>query len=354
MLHRFATQLAGQAADLGYAESLQCGKPIRLTTEGDSPAPARRWAYASTNTPPRGRRVLDGAGLAVRTPHGRIRAQQVALATNAFPSPLRRLRPYVVPVYDHVLMTEPLTDEQLAAIGWRGRRGLADTANHFHYFRLTSDQRVLWGGYDIVYRYGGGVRSDYDHRPATYRTLARHFFRCFPQLAGVRFSHAWGGAIDTCSRFSAFFGTAHRGRGAYALGCTGLGVGASRFGAEVMFDLLGGTERTRLEIAGTRPLPFPPEPLRCTGIGITQWSMARADAAGGRRNLWLRAMDKVGLGWASGGGERAAGSPVSRVSDGVPRPGAPRTAGSRTDTNCRRHPAASGTYGAPGRPPQRG
>lgn len=250
---------------------------------------------------PAGRPVTSGGGITVTTPYGRVRARQVALGTNAFPSPVRRVRPYVVPVYDHALMTEPLTPEQLDAIGWRRRQGLSDTANHFHYFRITQDGRILWGGYDIVYRFGGRVRDEYDHHPATYRTLAQHFFHCFPQLEGVRFSHAWGGAIDTCSRFSAFFGTAHGGRVAYALGYTGLGVGATRFGADVMLDLLSGqeTERTRLRMVRTKPLPFPPEPLRWAGIGITQWSMTRADRQGGRRNLWLKAMDKAGLGFDS-------------------------------------------------------
>ncbi|PJJ04793.1 glycine/D-amino acid oxidase-like deaminating enzyme [Streptomyces sp. 2333.5] len=243
----------------------------------------------------------EGTGMAVRTPYGRVFARHVALGTNAFPSLVKRVRPYIVPVYDHALMTEPLTDEQLAAIGWKNRQGLSDSNNHFHYFRITEDHRILWGGYDIVYRYGGGVRAEYDHHPATYEKLARHFFRCFPQLEGLRFTHSWGGAIDTCSRFSAFFGTAHAGRVAYATGYTGLGVGATRFGAEVMLDLLAGerTERTELEMVRSKPLPFPPEPLRWAGIGITQWSMTRADTHGGRRNLWLKAMDKAGLGFDS-------------------------------------------------------
>ncbi|WP_411123225.1 NAD(P)/FAD-dependent oxidoreductase [Streptomyces sp. x-19] len=242
-----------------------------------------------------------GPGIAVRTPYGRVFAQHTALATNAFPSLVKRVRPFIAPVYDYALMTEPLSAEQLAAIGWKNRPGLSDSANHFHYFRITADNRILWGGYDIIYRYGGGVRAEYDHHPDTYRKLAQHFFTCFPQLEGLRFTHTWGGAIDTCSRFSAFFGTAHGGRAAYALGYTGLGVGATRFGAEVMLDLLAGerTERTELEMVRSKPLPFPPEPVRSLGIGITQWSMTRADENGGRRNLWLKAMDKVGLGFDS-------------------------------------------------------
>ncbi|GAA1005609.1 FAD-dependent oxidoreductase [Streptomyces sp. F-3] len=242
-----------------------------------------------------------GIGMEVRTPYGRVRAHRVALGTNVFPSLVRRVRPYTVPVYDYALMTEPLTDEQMASIGWRNRQGLADSANQFHYFRLSADNRILWGGYDAIYPYGGRVRAEYDHRPETYARLAGHFFTCFPQLEGIRFTHAWGGAIDTCSRFSAFFGTAHQGRVAYAAGYTGLGVGATRFGAEVMLDLLAGerTERTELEMVRTKPLPFPPEPFAWTGIALTKWSLARADANGGRRNLWLRTMDRLGLGFDS-------------------------------------------------------
>ncbi|MFF7446863.1 MULTISPECIES: FAD-dependent oxidoreductase [unclassified Streptomyces] len=242
-----------------------------------------------------------GAGMGVRTPYGSVRARKVALGTNIFPNLVRRVRPYTVPVYDYALMTEPLSGEQLARIGWKNRQGLGDSANQFHYFRLSADNRILWGGYDAVYPYGGRVRAEYDDRPETYAKLAEHFFTCFPQLEDVHFTHAWGGAIDTCSRFSAFFGTAHHGNVAYAAGYTGLGVGATRFGADVMLDLLDGevTERTSLEMVRKKPLPFPPEPFAWTGIALTKWSLARADSRGGRRNLWLKAMDRLGLGFDS-------------------------------------------------------
>ena len=139
-----------------------------------------------------------------------------------------------------------------------------------------------------------------DHEP-TFARLAQHFFITFPQLRGLRFSHRWGGAIDTCSRFSVFFGTAHRGRVAYALGYTGLGVGASRFGARVALDLLDGrdTEATRLRFVRRRPLPFPPEPLRSAVIALTRNRLAAADRREGRRGLWLGTLDRLGLGFDS-------------------------------------------------------
>ncbi|NUR48364.1 MAG: FAD-dependent oxidoreductase [Hamadaea sp.] len=242
-----------------------------------------------------------GSGVAVYTPLGVVRAQHAALATNAFPL-LRRLRRYLVPVYDYALMTAPLTAGQLESIGWRNRQGLGDLANQFHYYRITPDGRILFGGYDAIYHFGNRISVSLERRTATFEMLAAHFFETFPQLAGsVTFSHAWGGVIDTCTRFCPFFGTAMSGRVAYAAGYTGLGVGATRFGAQVMLDLLSGadSERTRLRFVRTRPIPFPPEPFRSVGIGLTRWSLARADARQGRRNLWLRTLDRAGLGFDS-------------------------------------------------------
>jgi glycine/D-amino acid oxidase-like deaminating enzyme len=240
-------------------------------------------------------------GLRLHTWRGRVTAGQVALATGAHGSLLKRLGHYVIPVYDYVLMTEPLTPAQLASIGWRHRQGIGDAGNQFHYYRLTADNRILWGGYDAVYYNGGRITPEHDQREETFGVLAEHFAVTFPQLEGIRFTHKWGGVIDACSRFSGFFGTAHGGRLAYAAGYTGLGVGATRFGANVMLDLLGGrpTERTELKMVRRKPLPFPPEPVRSGVIQLTRWSIARADEHEGRRNLWLRTLDKVGLGFDS-------------------------------------------------------
>jgi glycine/D-amino acid oxidase-like deaminating enzyme len=138
-------------------------------------------------------------------------------------------------------------------------------------------------------------------RPETSLRLAGHFFATFPQLEGVSFTHAWGGIIDTCSRFCAFFGTAFGGRLAYAAGYTGLGVGATRFGAQVMLDKLQhrDTERIGLTLTRTKPLPFPPEPLRSGVVQLTRSSIARADRNEGRRDAWLRLLDRMGLGFDS-------------------------------------------------------
>jgi glycine/D-amino acid oxidase-like deaminating enzyme len=238
-------------------------------------------------------------GEVVLTPSGRVRARKTLLATSAYPPLLRALRHYVVPVYDYVLVTEPLSAEQRRSIGWERRQGIGDGGNQFHYYRLTAGDRILFGGYDAVYRRHASPRWD-EHDP-TFAKLSQHFFTTFPQLEGLRFTHRWGGAIDTCSRFSVFFGLAHGGHTAYALGYTGLGVAAARFGARVALDLLDGrdTEATRLRYVRSKPVPFPPEPLRWGVIQLTRNRLAAADRREGRRGLWLGLLDRLGLGFDS-------------------------------------------------------
>jgi glycine/D-amino acid oxidase-like deaminating enzyme len=243
----------------------------------------------------------NGDTVELQTSAGRVHAGQVVLATNVFPSLVKRSRPLVVPVWDHVLATEPLTADQLAAIGWSGRQGVGDSGNQFHYYRLSQDNRLVWGGYDALYYFGSDLSAARARSAHTESMLADHLLATFPQLEGVRFSHTWGGAIDTCTRFSPFWGRAMSGRVAYVAGYTGLGVGSSRFGAQVCLDLLAGrdNERTRLSMVRRKPLPFPPEPLRWAAIQLTRRSIARADASEGRRDIWLRTLDRLGLGFDS-------------------------------------------------------
>ncbi len=252
-------------------------------------------------SPVRSIRDASRATLNLSTEAGTVTAPKVLMATSAYPPLVKAVSHYVAPVYDYALMTEPLSAQQRASIGWAGHQGISDMGNQFHYYRPTADGRILYGGYDAVYRYGGDVGPHRDEDDATFATLSQHFFTTFPQLEGLRFSHRWGGAIDTCSRFSVFFGSAHRGRLVYALGYTGLGVGATRFGARVALDLLDGrsTQATQLKMVRRRPVPFPPEPLRSGVIQLTRNRLAAADRNDGRRGLWLRTLDRMGLGFDS-------------------------------------------------------
>ncbi|MEI2653206.1 MAG: FAD-dependent oxidoreductase [Microthrixaceae bacterium] len=243
----------------------------------------------------------SGAGMAVRTESGTIRCGAVVLGTNAFKSPIAAINRTIAPVYDYVLATEPLSTDQLASIGWTGREGISDTTNQFHYYRLTADNRILWGGYDAIYHFGSKIDPSLDQRDETHQVLAEHFFETFPQLEDVSFSHRWGGVIDTCTRFSVTFGTSFDGRVAYAVGYTGLGVGATRFGARVCLDLLfhPDSDLLSLGMVKRKAIPFPPEPVRWAGIELTRKALAKADANQGRRGPWLRLLDSLGLGFDS-------------------------------------------------------
>ena len=236
---------------------------------------------------------VDGGGI--------VEADHVLVATSAHSAWLRRLSPLFVPVYDYVLMTEPLTAKQRAAIGWADRYGMSDSGNQFHYFRLSADDRILWGGYDAVYHPGNRVVPAHDRRPETFAALERNFAATFPQLDGIRFTHRWGGAIDTTTRFCATFGDVLGGRVHYALGYTGLGVGASRWAGGVLRDkvLRPQSDLLRLRFVRSAPLPIPPEPVRAPVVGMMRDAVIEADANGGQRGPFLRAMDAIGVGFDS-------------------------------------------------------
>jgi glycine/D-amino acid oxidase-like deaminating enzyme len=241
-------------------------------------------------------------GVLVRTASGAtVRAGQVVVATSAYSAWLRRLGSLFVPVYDYVLVSEPLAPDERRAVGWARRQGLSDANNQFHYFRLTADDRILWGGYDAIHYPGSRVGPELDRRPATFEKLEAQFFRAFPQLEGLRFPYRWGGAIDTTSRFTVTFGQTMGGRVTYALGYTGLGVGTSRWAAGVVRDLLlrPDEDRLRLRIVASPPIPFPPEPIRSIAVDTVRRELDRADRDEGRRSVILRTLDALGIGFDS-------------------------------------------------------
>ncbi|MBD3894557.1 FAD-dependent oxidoreductase [Halomonas sp. ML-15] len=239
-------------------------------------------------------------GVRLTTPEASLHASRTAMATNAAVPLLKRLKMAVIPIFDYTLVTEPLSDSQLSAIGWQGRHGIADTGNQFHYFRKTADNRILWGGFDAIYHYGSRQDAALLHRPESYARLESNFNDAFPCLENVEFTHAWGGVIDTSARTTFFAGTASKGRLAYAMGFTGQGVSASRFAALTMLDLLDGeqTERTRLGMLRRFPVPFPPEPIRTGAVRLAQRHLALEDRTG-HRSLYLRVLDRVGVGFGS-------------------------------------------------------
>ena len=233
---------------------------------------------------------------------GVILSDKVLLATNAYTSKIGRIRRSVLPVWDYQIATEPLTDEQLDRIAWgkKSRHALADYVNMFHYFRLTKDNRITWGGGGAVrYYFNNGIDDRYMFATARYEQLAKEFFEMFPQLDDVKFSHQWGGIIATSTRFCMVPGAAYDGRLAWSVGYTGHGVGASRFGARIGIELLGyaPTDVLEMQFVTRKSLPWAPEPIRWFAVKLTQKALIKADKNDGKRGLWLKFLDMLGLGF---------------------------------------------------------
>ena len=275
-------KLAGGLRDGGA----RAGVRIHEHTRGDA-----RWSAAATS--------VDGR----RRASGRVRARRVLLATSAFPPLLRAMRRYVVAGLRLRAGHRAARPRSMATSAGGAARASATCGNQFHYYRLHAPTTGSCGAATTpstasAARSGRDLDGDDAHVRPRSRSTSSPPSR---SSRALRFTHRWGGAIDTCSRFSVFFGTAHGGRVAYATGYTGLGVGATRFGARVALDLLDGrdTEATRLRYVRRKPVPFPPEPLRTAVIQLTRNRLAAADRAEGRRGLWLRTLDRLGLGFDS-------------------------------------------------------
>ncbi len=237
-----------------------------------------------------------GGRMRVTTPHGSVTADRVLLATNAFMAGHSHIKRRIVPVRDRVLATEPLTDAQMAAIGWANRQGIYDMRTQMNYMRLTKDNRIIFGG-RLAYAFNGDPSPAVDREHATYAPLAGAFFDTFPQLEGLSFSHAWSGAIDLSTRMAVHFQRYHGGKVVYAGGYSGFGVSASRFGARVALDILAGSTlpESRLEFATGLPSIVPPEPFRWLGAQITMNALDTADAKGGWRRPWLKFVSALGF-----------------------------------------------------------
>ena len=242
-----------------------------------------------------------GTGIEVRTPAGRVRARRAVLGTSAY---THRLLPRVVhrfiPLYDYILVSDPLTPGQREAIGWHGRQGVTDGRTFFNYYRLTRDDRILWGTSEAAYYGANRVDPDCDHSPAHYAALRASFRRHFPALASLEFPYAWGGPICSTTRLTPFFGKAMGGRVLYGLGYTGHGLGTTRIAGRILAHLALERPSELLELALVRrkPVPFPPEPLRSWAVAQVTDSLRRVDQ-GERPSAMLRLLDRLGIGFSS-------------------------------------------------------
>ncbi|NKB77925.1 MAG: FAD-dependent oxidoreductase [Gammaproteobacteria bacterium] len=239
----------------------------------------------------------QGNQIIVSTPHGQISASKVMLATNAWAAGHKRIRTRVSAIRDRIVVTEPLTDEQMASVGWRHRQGIYDTRTQLNYLRLTKDNRILFGG-RLGYFYGNNTDPTLDKTPEPYIRLINAFYQTFPQLKSeIRFSHAWSGPIALTTRMAVHYQRYHQGNMVFAGGYSGFGVTASRFGARVALAILYNQDipETKMAFANTQPNYIPPEPFRWIGAKITMYALDTVDEKGGWRKLWVKMVEKMGF-----------------------------------------------------------
>jgi glycine/D-amino acid oxidase-like deaminating enzyme len=239
----------------------------------------------------RGARIYEGsrvtgmrpvpAGIAVRTAGGReVRARTGVLAVCAASGALPPLRDRLTVSSSHIVCTEPVPDV-IEQLGWDGGEAITDARALLHYTRTTRDGRIVfgWAGGRMAAGARPHGRMDVDHRVIA--QVRADLLRFFPQLAGRRIAHGWGGPIDVSpTHRPAIVGLP--GLPAWAaFGYTGNGVAPSHlFGRTLAALALDRRDPvTRLPFVDPRPRRVPPEPLRIAGAALIRRALARKEAA---------------------------------------------------------------------------
>jgi glycine/D-amino acid oxidase-like deaminating enzyme len=245
-------------------------------------AALRRGVRIYESTPVESLDVADGH-VEARTPFGTVTADRGLIATNAYAHAIPALRKYLFTVYAYITLTEPLTDEQWARVGWEKRMGIEDKRIMPHFHRPTPDGRILWGGRDAPYSPEGPNRAR-DRNDYAFRRLHETFYWTFPQLSDVKFEHAWGGPIDGAYNCMASIGWLKGERIAYALGYSGHGVGPTQLAGQMVRDLLLDRKTALLELpmVSLKPRALPPGPLKGLVIDLGQRLLMKVDDSGGK------------------------------------------------------------------------
>jgi glycine/D-amino acid oxidase-like deaminating enzyme len=224
----------------------------------------------------------DGKSIALTTRGGRVAARAVVLAMNGYGGAMGIMASRILPVHTYIVMTEPLSQSDLESTGWHKRRTSLETARNFiHYFRLTVDNRILFGGEDADLFFGGIYR---DHHEGMFAALERRFREYFPTLRHVPFTHRWGGALGvTLDMFPTFGAGGEHGTIFHAAGYSGHGVSLSNYAGTVLaphvLHAIGEKAGTaeRPFFFGRMPFPVPPEPLRYVALQAYRLALRAQD-----------------------------------------------------------------------------
>lgn len=198
------------------------------------------------------------------TPGGIVTAEKVVFATNAYSHLFEGLKRKQVPAGTYMQATEPLTEDQLAPIGWQGKEGVEDSRNLIHFYRLTLDNRIAIGAGPVGFTWGNDL-MELDSYETAWQEQRSHFKVTFPHLHDVEFTHQWGGPFSVTLDLNPAIGRLGDERAVYSLGCIGHGVSMSHLNARTIRDMILERETPLVEacpFVDRTVIPWPPEPIR--------------------------------------------------------------------------------------------
>ncbi len=221
----------------------------------------------------------DGGSATLVTPLGDVRAPVVVLAGEAYLSELRRLHRQLIPLWSLIVLTEPVPDAQWAEIGWANREIVASTRLSVDYLSRTEDGRILFGGRGAPYRFGSPIRPEYDRHGPTHAMLKAFVREWFPSLAGIRFTHEWGGPLGMSRDWHPTVAFDPGTGIATARGYIGHGVSTTNLAGRTLTDLITGMRSplTELPLVNHRSRNWEVEPFRWLGVRYAQWAVGRVD-----------------------------------------------------------------------------
>lgn len=222
-----------------------------------------------------GARVVEGTrvaragdGVVVLEDGHRVTAGAVVLATEGWTGALPGHARSVVPVYSLMVATEPLSQAQWDAVGLAGREVFADHGHVVVYGQRTDDGRLAFGGRGAPYHWGSAVRPEFDHEESVFDALRSTLTGLLPQLEGVAFTHAWGGALGIARDWHPAVQWDPATRTGRAGGYVGDGVAATNLAGRTLADLVLGRSSALVDLpwVGHRSPRWEPEPLRWLGV----------------------------------------------------------------------------------------
>ena len=227
----------------------------------------------------------------VMTSHGRVRAPQVVLTTGAWAAAWPGFRRSFGVIVDYMVATEPIPD-RLEEIGWSSDAGIADGRDLLLYLRKTDDDRITIGGGATGVVFGGRLGRSVTHDRRVAEVAARSLLWLFPQLEGVRFTHAWGGPIDQTASFVPFYRTLEPGNVHAGLGFSGHGLSQTFVASKILGSKVLGVQDEWTSLGVNRPefAKAPPEPLRWPLVKMAATALRAGDVReerGGARGALL-------------------------------------------------------------------